>query len=87
MLASCGGEAPRSEGAPPAAPVPVQVTTVASADWPNVYEATGTVRARTAAVMSSKVMGYVREVGFQAGDRVRAGQLLISIDSRDLDAQ
>ena len=87
VLASCGGKAPRSEGAPQAAPVPVKVTTVTAADWPNVYEATGTVRARTAAVLASKVMGYVREAGFQAGDRVQEGQLLISIDSRDLDSQ
>jgi RND family efflux transporter MFP subunit len=87
VLASCGGKAPRSEGAPQPAPVPVKVTTVASANWPNVYEATGTVRARTAAVLASKLMGYVREAGFQAGDPVQEGQLLISIDSRDTDSQ
>jgi RND family efflux transporter MFP subunit len=31
-------------------------------------------------------MGYVREVKVQIGDRVREGQLLISLDARDLDA-
>ena len=32
-------------------------------------------------------MGYVRQVSFQAGDRVRAGQLLVELDARDLDTQ
>ena len=45
-------------------------------EWPSIYEAIGTVHARTAASLSSKVMGYVREVRAQAGDRVRAGQVL-----------
>ena len=45
------------------------------------------MRAKTAAVISSKVMGYVRQVNFQAGDRVRAGQLLVELDSRDLETQ
>jgi RND family efflux transporter MFP subunit len=30
-------------------------------------------------------MGYVREVNVQAGDRVREGQLLVTLDARDLD--
>ena len=51
-----------------------------------MYEATGTVRARTAAVLSSKVMAYVRQVAVQVGDRVREGQLLVTLDAQDLDA-
>src|SRR5438067_1031443 len=54
--------------------------------WPDVYAATGTVRARSAAVLSSKVMAYVREVAVQVGDRVREGQLLVTLESQDLDA-
>jgi membrane fusion protein, multidrug efflux system len=71
-----------------AEPVPVQVRTiqVEPADVPVIYEATGTVRARTAAVIASKVMGYVREVRVQTGDAVRAGQPLVLVDARDLDA-
>ena len=54
-------------------------------DWPASYEATGTVRARTTATISSKVMGYVQQVSVQVGDRVRQGQTLITLDARDLD--
>ena len=55
------------------APVAVQTAAVAAQDWPAVYEATGTVRARTTAAISSKVMGYVQQVSVQVGDRVREG--------------
>jgi membrane fusion protein, multidrug efflux system len=66
--------------------VSVHVVTVRSQPWPDAYEATGTVRARTASVLASKVMAYVREVAVQVGDRVRAGQLLVTLESQDLEA-
>jgi RND family efflux transporter MFP subunit len=65
--------------------VAVHVAAVDSQDWPTSYEATGTVRARTTATISSKVMGYVQQVSAQAGDHVRQGQALITLDARDLD--
>jgi RND family efflux transporter MFP subunit len=66
--------------------VPVNVVTVTSEPWPEEYEAMGTVRARMAAVLSSKVMGYVREVHSNIGDRVGEGQLLVVLDAADLEA-
>lgn len=86
LLAACS-EAPREPETPAETQAPIAVTTVAvaSEDWPSIYEATGTVRARTSAVISAKWMGYVREVRVQTGDRVREGQLLVSLDARDLD--
>jgi RND family efflux transporter MFP subunit len=84
-LAGCG-EAPRQKSSAPSVPaVAVSTVTAATETWPSIYEATGTVRARTSAVISAKLMGYVREVRVQAGDRVREGQLLVSLDARDLD--
>jgi len=67
-------------------PVAVQTVVVAVQDWPELYEATGTVRARTAATISSKVMGYVEQVHVRVGDQVHAGQPLITLDARDLDS-
>jgi len=87
LLAGCGQKPHQAETAPAGAPVSVKLESLTSVEWPTIYEATGTVRAKTAAVISSKVMGYVRQVSFQAGDRVRAGQLLVEIESRDLDTQ
>jgi RND family efflux transporter MFP subunit len=78
------------ETAPPADTatprIAVHTVTVAPQDWPAVYEASGTVRARTAAVISSRVTGYVQQVTVQTGDRVAAGQTLVTLDARDLDA-
>jgi RND family efflux transporter MFP subunit len=87
LLVGCGEKPIQRNASPAAAAAPVQVQSVAAMEWPSTYEATGTVRAKTTAVIASKVMGYVRQVHFQAGDRVRAGQLLVELDSRDLEAQ
>jgi RND family efflux transporter MFP subunit len=79
-------EAPRQAEAsvhPQAVDVPV--IQVASVDLPSFYEAVGTVRARTSAVIASQIMGSVRDVKVRTGDSVAAGQLLVTIDSRDLD--
>ncbi len=84
-LAGCG-EAPKEKAASTAQPVTVSAVTASSAAWPSIYETTGTVRARTSATISAKLMGYVREVKVQTGDRVREGQPLVTLDSRDLDA-
>ncbi len=81
----CGNEARKSEAAA-ASPIAVQTVTVAMEQWPTGYAAVGTVRARTVAAVSSRVMAYVREVRVQAGDRVREGDLLVALDARDLDA-
>jgi RND family efflux transporter MFP subunit len=86
LLTSCGNEpARRAAQSPTPPPVAVQVAAVTTQDWPASYEATGTVRARTTATISSKVMGYVQQVSVQVGDHVRQGQALITLDARDLD--
>src|ERR1019366_3875355 len=86
MWLSGGGEAPKEKpAASPAPAIGVSAVTAITETWPSMYEATGTVRARTSAVISAKLMGYVREVKVQTGDRVREGQLLVTLDARDLD--
>jgi RND family efflux transporter MFP subunit len=85
-LAGCG-EAPREKPSASSVPaVAVSTVTAVTETWPSLYEATGTVRARTSAVISSKLTGYVREVKVETGDPVREGQLLVTLDTRDLDA-
>ena len=87
FLGACGGG---TESHPQAAAgtsaISVQAVTATTEQWPEIYEATGTVRARTAVAVSSKVMAYVQEVLVQAGDHVRAGQPLITLDARDFDS-
>src|SRR5574340_131889 len=88
LTAACGGEkTPTKAEAAAAPPITVRVITAAPEVWSNNYEASGTVRARIAVVISAKVMGYVREMRVAAGDNVRAGQVLATLDARDLEAE
>jgi len=85
LLTGCGSEPAHKAVSTPVTRMRVEIVTVAEIDWPSTYEATGTVRARTTATISSKLMGYAREVRAQIGDRVREGQPLVVLDARDLE--
>ena len=87
LLALAGCSEGTREAKPVGAATPAAVKTVAAAaqQWPETYETTGTVRARTSAVIAARITGYVREVRVREGDYVRAGQVLVLLDARDLD--
>lgn len=72
---------------PAANPMPVDTATVAVAEIPDTFEAGGIVQARTTATLMARIPAPVREVRAVPGDRVRAGQVLIVLDGRDLAAQ
>ena len=69
-----------------AAPIPVTVANVTMTDLADTFEAGGVVQARTTATVTARILAPVREVRARPGDRVRAGQLLIVLDGRDLGA-
>jgi len=54
---------------------------------PFLYEAVATINARTASTISAKLMGTVQTVHVQEGDRVKANDLLVTIDPRTVAAQ
>ena len=56
-------------------------------DQPLIYEAVGTVQARTASTLSSKVMGTVLHIRVKEGDMVKAGEELVVLDSRWITTQ
>ena len=85
LLTACAGDESHSRAASPAPAIPIQAASVELQQWPGVYEATGTVRAKTVSVLSSRVMAYVRQVDVQVGDRVREGQPLVTLDAQDLE--
>lgn len=87
LLAGCGG-APENRAQPAAEPRPVSVRVVRAeaSNWETTREITGTVRARTSAEIASRLTAYVRQVRVQVGEAVRAGQTLVVLDSRDLEA-
>ncbi|MCC6164746.1 MAG: efflux RND transporter periplasmic adaptor subunit [Acidobacteria bacterium] len=86
LAAGCGGDH---------APAPtverdalrVDVVEVTAAPRPSVVESGGLVQARTTAAITSHIMATVREVRVVPGDTVRAGQVLVVLDDRDIAAQ
>lgn len=87
LWSGCGSESRPREAAHTNTPaIPVETATVSNQQWPQIYEATGTVRAATTAVLASHVMAYVREVAVASGDHVREGQILVALDAQDLDS-
>ena len=79
VTAACGTvpAVPHADGS---APVAVTVAPVVRVSRPAVIEAGGTLHGQRAVVVASRVMGPVVAVPVMAGDRVRAGQVLVQID-------
>ena len=85
ILSACSSRT-KTTSAEAETPVAVAVATVAMADVADTFEAGGVVQARTTALITARILAPVREVRVAPGDRVRAGQLLIVLDGRDLAA-
>ena len=51
---------------------------------PLFHEATATVSAEVESIVASRIMGPVKALAVKEGDRVKAGQLLLVIDSEDI---
>jgi len=85
-LAACGGAKEPARKAEALPPVRVQTVKLAEETVPEIYEATGTVRARVSSVVGARVMGYLREVRVQAGDAVQPGQVIAVIEAREIDS-
>ncbi len=87
MTAACGGGEHAVEVVAARDPITVQVQAVTKAPRAAMVEAGGLVQAKTTAVVTSRLMAPVREVRVAPGDQVRAGQVLVVLDDRDLGAQ
>src|SRR5437868_8277793 len=78
----CSKEAPP----PPKAAVPVVVTTVAQQTVPVEVRAIGNVEPYSTVQIKSQVNAQLEKVHFRQGDEVRKGQLLFTLDRRQLEA-
>ena len=63
------------------------VTAVKVSDLPETLDVVGTVRARTSAMVSARISGTVSVLHVREGDRVRKGQLLGQLESKENMAQ
>jgi multidrug efflux pump subunit AcrA (membrane-fusion protein) len=85
LFLSCGSKEEFSKTAP--VPQKVKIEKVQASPVEDTYEAMGTVRSKTISVLSSKVLGRIVSIPVREGDRVKAGQLLVEIDDREMKAQ
>jgi RND family efflux transporter MFP subunit len=81
-MSACGGEHARPETASDR--VDVTVVPVTTSDTAERLEAGGVVAARETALVSSRIVATIVSVRVTAGDRVRAGDVLVTLDARDV---
>jgi RND family efflux transporter MFP subunit len=86
-ITACGGaHEPVAEEAATRQPVVVETVIAELTDVPLVSTATGSAEPWRRVSPGTKLLGRVQEVMVRAGDWVREGQLLATLESRDLEA-
>jgi HlyD family secretion protein len=86
LIVACSRQADRAS-ADSRPPIPVTAAAVAMTDLDETFEAGGVVQAQTTATLTSRILAPVMAVRVKPGDRVRSGQVLITLDGRDLRAR
>ncbi len=76
-------EAGKTENAPVAVIKGVSLETVKNVAMPELLDVVGSVRARTSAVVSTRIPGSISVLRVHEGDRVRKGQLLAQLDAQE----
>ncbi|MHB8883300.1 MAG: efflux RND transporter periplasmic adaptor subunit [Thermodesulfovibrionales bacterium] len=62
----------------------ISIETINPSPMDDLYETTGTIRPKTLSTVSGRLMGTITSVRVKEGDRVSAGQLLLTIDDSDV---
>ncbi len=84
FLVSCGKESKEVKNNDPAILVEVNGLSTNNSEF---ITASGKTEAESSANLSTRMMGYVTKVHVKTGQKVAAGQLLVSINSADLQAK
>jgi multidrug efflux system membrane fusion protein len=83
VMAACSKEQPKPASRPP---VPVSVAAVEQKNMPVEVTAIGTVEPFSTVSVKTQVTGQLTGVFFKEGDDVKKGQLLFSLDKRQIQA-
>ncbi|MCB4797839.1 efflux RND transporter periplasmic adaptor subunit [Neotamlana laminarinivorans] len=67
--------------------IPVNVAKVSNNTDGSFLAVSGKIQAKNSANLSTRIMGYVNTVSVNVGDKVKKGQLLVSINNTDLQAK
>ena len=84
MLYSCSSADEQKEKGRPAVNVEVYYPTQSTNEG---FYLSGEITARQTAAISTRMMGYINKIHAKPGDKVSAGQLLVSISSDDIQAK
>ncbi len=85
LFISCGKEKKEAINNETAIPVTVSATTADNNS--SFITASGKIEAENSANLSTRMMGYVTKVNVKVGQKVSAGQLVVSINNADLQAK
>lgn len=85
LLTACGGKSREAEA--PASPTPVEAARVAAPSTAGTVSGTGTLERRREMALSFRIAGVLTRMNVEAGDTVRAGQVIATIDPASLDAR
>ena len=86
VLVGCGHQEEAKTDSVAPKVVKASILTIGGAPSSNTYEVTGTIRSTLNATLSSKVLGRVVSIAVHEGDSFKKGQLLVSLDPRELEA-
>ncbi|HVQ56355.1 MAG TPA: biotin/lipoyl-binding protein, partial [Pyrinomonadaceae bacterium] len=88
VLVGCGKKQTVTTTTAAAPPIPTVTTArVRRSSLSEIYEAAGTVNAKTTTQISANLLGRVNSISVSEGDRVKKGQLLVEMDPREALAQ
>ncbi len=82
--AACGGDSAPGAGGPPGGGFPamgVEVLALESRPIEQTTEYVGTVKSRQSTTIQPQAEGFITRIAVRSGDRVRAGALIMEIDS------
>lgn len=86
FMSSCVSDT-KKEVADNQTPIAVKVNTITKNDTKSYLSLSGKIQSINSADLSTRMMGFVTQVHGNVGDKVRKGQLLISINNTDLQAK
>lgn len=87
LLAGCGSGHSPGAGAVAEQPVHARTVIVQPSTQPVQAESPGTVIAASSAEIASRLTGYIDHVAVDLGDRVKRGQVLLTIDDQGVEAK
>lgn len=85
LLMSCGGD--KREKVAELKPVTVKVAGTGATEEGTYVSASGKIEAENSANVSTRMMGYVTKLNVKVGQKIRKGQLLVSVNNTDLQAK